>query len=134
MRKNSLVEGKEVISFRKKIGPGASDWIAERVKAEGTIEGLRVRFYKGQVGLLRIRPVVEHKGGKIEDLVGYASSSEQFLYGDDDYFVFDVTIPVSNDDYVKIKAENLSSYEYDVVVDVIIDYYGGRNRIIGGVI
>lgn len=129
---------KETISFRKEIAPNTKETMVERVKADGTIEGMMVRFYRGQELALKVRPYIEHKGKKIEDLVTYPSTgvivagelvaTDKFLSGDDDVFNFDVSVTVENDDYIKIWVHNTSTiYTYNVVVDITVDYIGGKN-------
>jgi hypothetical protein len=124
---------KEVMAFHKLIPLGTTDVLHERVKGEGTIEGIKVRFYSGQVHALQVRVFVEHKGNKIEDLITYVSTGKEVLTGDDDNFSFPVVVPVSNDDVVKVWVKNDSSTKgHNLSVDVIVDYYGGQNRVIGG--
>lgn len=119
---------REVISFRKSIAAGASDIIRERVKSPGTLEEVRVRFNPGQGNTLRVRPVVEHKGNRIEDLVTYPGGTNQFLSGDDDYFILPCSITVDNDDFVEVIANNTGAFTYTIVVDVVIDYLYGQER------
>lgn len=122
---------KEVISFRKVIQAGAIDVLAERIKTEGTIEKMSIRFYQGQQKALRIIPYVEHKGHMIEQMLSYPSTTDNYLCGDDDYFIYDIVIPVSYDDYIKVHAQNTDLVNpLTIVVDVTIDYYGGRERVI----
>ena len=122
------INKREVISFRKSIAAGASDVIRERVKAPGTLEEVRVRFNPGQANSLRIRPVVEHKGNRLEDLVTYPSGTNQFLSGDDDYLILPCSIVVDNDDFVEIIATNTGAFTYTIVCDVVIDYLYGSER------
>jgi hypothetical protein len=124
---------KEVISFRKVIKPLKTDVLQERMKDDGTVEEVRVRFYPGQEKSLQVSPFIEHKGNIAEQLLSYPRTSDPFLSGEDDYFIYPVVIPVAYDDFVKIKVKNIdSTYEYTLVVDVVIDYYGGQQRMIGG--
>lgn len=122
------INKREVISFRKSIAAGASDVIRERVKSPGTLEEVRVRFNPGQANTLRIRPVVEHKGNRIEDLVTYPSATNQYLSGDDDYLILPCSIVVDNDDFVEIFATNTGAFTYTIVCDVVIDYLYGQER------
>ena len=127
--------GVEIMSFRKVIPANTPDLLSERVKGPGTIEGIKVKFYPGQQKALRIVPFVEHKGSKTEQLITYPSTTDQFLAGDDDYFIFPVIVEVDNDDFVKIRAVNTDLVNaYTCVVDVIIDYYAGKKRVIGGLL
>lgn len=120
---------KEVIAFRGTIAAGASGTLSERVKADGTVESVRARFYPGQQLALRVRPYVEHHGRKQEDLVTYVGSVG-YLAGDDDSFDFPVVVDVSYDDEIKLDYNNTDgTFDYDLVVDIVVDYYGGKVRL-----
>lgn len=122
---------KEIVAFRKTIPANTSDVLAERIKADGTIEELRVRFYQGQQKALQVHIFVEHKGSKIEEMITYPSTSDGFLSGDDDYFIFPVSIPVAYDDYLKVAVKNTETqYPYSLSCDIVIDYLGGKNRVV----
>jgi|NOAtaT_6_FD_contig_51_4904121_length_1487_multi_3_in_0_out_0_3 hypothetical protein len=123
-----VVNKREVISFRKSIAAGGSDIIRERVKSNGTLEELRVRFNPGQANTLRIRPVVEHKNNRLEDLVTYPAGTNQFLSGDDDYLILPCAITVENDDFVEVIANNTGAFTYTIVVDIVVDYLFGTER------
>jgi hypothetical protein len=123
-----VVNKREVISFRKSIAAGASDIIRERVKSNGTLEEVRVRFNPGQANTLRIRPVVEHKNNRLEDLVTYPTGTNQFLSGDDDYLILPCSITVENDDFVEVIANNTGAFSYTIVVDIVVDYLFGTER------
>ncbi len=124
---------KEVITFRKLIAPLEELLLVERVKDNGTIENVKLRFYSGQEMNLKVYPFVKHTGNKIENLTS-SPTNEYFLAGDDDNFILDVVVPVYYDDEIHVKVKNESvQYAYNLVCDVTIDYYGGENRIVGGV-
>lgn len=126
---------REPILFRKTIPGGASDDLHERIKGDGTIEEMRVRFYPGQQKDLHVSVWIDHKGSQAEFLYTTPSSGERYLSGDDDAFIFPVTIEVEYDDFVRVHVENVDPLnDYDLAVDVLVDYYGGKNRIIGGAI
>jgi len=121
----------ESVSFRKILTVGQETTMKEFIKDDGTIEGLRVRFNQGQQGSLLVRPYIEVKGGSIIDLVTYQQDSDQYLSGDDDKFEFDISLPVGRNDQICVYAKNNSAtYGRTVVVDIIVDYYGGQNRVV----
>lgn len=125
---------KEVIPFKKKIPPNTTDVLHERVKAAGTIEGVRIRFYAGQEGDLQVNPYVERKGGAMDQLFSYVATGDSYLSGEDDYFEYPVAVAVDNDEFVKVRVKNVDTqYTYTLSCDVIVDYYGGKNRVIAGV-
>lgn len=125
-----MINKKEPIVFIKTIPAGTTDVLSERIKADGTIEGLIIRFFSGQENSLQVRPFVEHRGGLIEELVTYPSTTDRFLSGDDDYDEIPVSIPVRNDDYLKVSVTNTSIYDYTLKVTIIVDYLGGMTRVV----
>jgi hypothetical protein len=129
------VNKKETILFNKVIPANTQGKISERIKMEGTVERVEVRFYRGQQKALQIIPVVLHKGQKSEPLITFPEGTDGYLAGDDDNFKFDIVIPIENDDEVVIYYKNTDlTYDYTLMVHVSIDYYGGKNRVVGGVI
>jgi hypothetical protein len=126
------VSKKEIISFREVIPAGTVVALEfnERVKGDGTVETLKVRFYRGQQKSLEVYPFIRHKGNKDESLITFAGNTRH-LSGDDDYFIYNVVTPVENDDQIMVQVKNIDpTNPYTMVVDVEIDYYGGKNRVI----
>lgn len=122
---------KEVISFRALIQPGQVVKFHERIKGDATIEQVRVRFYIGQQKALHVRPYVVHRGNKPEDLITYPEGTDAFLSGDDDYLDFPCVVPVGNDDEAYVWVQNTDADNaYTLVVDMVIDYYGGKSRVV----
>ena len=60
-----------------------------------------------------------------EDLFTWGGgSTEKFLSGDDDYFVFPVSASVVADDNLAIWVNNTDTqYTYTLVCDVVVQYY-----------
>jgi hypothetical protein len=126
---------KEVVAIRMNIPAGTTVTVLERIKAQGTVEELRVRFYPGQERELHVMPIVLHKGDQAEQLLTYPEGSENFLSGDDDSMIFPCVVAVDNDDHLKVTAQNTNiTYDYTLCIDVVIDYYAGKNRVSGGVV
>jgi hypothetical protein len=124
----------EVMFFQKTIAPSENDYVKQRVKANGTVEQLRVRFYPGQQLSLRVNVIVMHKGNRSEPLVSYLEGGNQFLSGEDDYFVLPVVVPVEYDDEIRVYFENTDgSNPYTLSVQVVVDYFAGTDRVVGGV-
>lgn len=109
--------------------------IMERIKAPGTVEEMRIKFYAGQERELHVYPVVLHKGEQAEPLLTYPVGAENYLSGEDDALIFPCIIAVGNDDNLKITAINTNAtYDYTLALDVVIDYFAGKNRVAGGVV
>lgn len=114
---------KEIISFRKDIQPNETITLSERIKSNGLIEEIRVRFYPGLERSLQIRPYVLHDNRMTEDCFTYPEGTDKFLSGDDDYLIFPVSIQVELDDELKIWTFNNNlDYVYTLVIDVVISY------------
>lgn len=113
---------KEVVVFRKDVSGGETIILDERIKSNGRIVEVRVRFYDGSEGSFHVRPYVLHKGSLQENVVSYPDQGEQFISGNDDYFNFPVSVDVENDDQLKVWAENTSTFLYTLVVDVVLVY------------
>jgi len=124
---------KEIITLRESIPTSTSKVYAERVKDNGTIESVKLRFYSGQEMQLKVLPYIRRTGNRIEYLTT-SPNDNKYIYGDDDYFILDVVIPVYYDDEIIVEVINESpTYAYDLSVDITIDYYMGDSRVIGGV-
>lgn len=115
----------EPIAFRKDVQPSTKETIVERIKDNGVLEEMRIRFYPGLQRDLKIMPYVLHKGSKREDLVTYPEGTETWISGDDDMLVFKINLPVEYDDELVIEAENVDAVNvYTMSVDVTIAYKG----------
>lgn len=124
---------KEIVSFRKEVASLFEHTLTERIKADCTIEELRVRFYPGQQLSLEVYPYVKHKGNKIESFFTFPKQTDNVLRGDDDYFIFPVSIPCEYDDELVVYTKNTDpNYDYNLSVDIVIDYLGGKQRVVEG--
>lgn len=115
----------EVIAVRKEIPANTIGELSERVKDNGRIQEVTVRFYAGQERALKVRPYVMHKAQRPEDMFTYVEGSEAFLSGDDDTFTFPVTLNVEYDDEIRIWYSNTSAYQYTLVCDIVVMYTEG---------
>lgn len=124
---------KEVIIFRKQIAPSTSNFlITERIKADCTIEEIRVRFYVGQQLSLEVLPRIKHKGRKYESFFTFPSQTNSILAGDDDYLVFPVSMDAEYDDEIEILVNNKDvTNTYTLAVDIVLDYANGMDRVVG---
>lgn len=114
---------KEIVSFRKDIIPNSEGHLYERIKDNGQVQEVRIRFYAGQTQELQVRPFVLHKGNKPEDMVTYPEGTQPYFSGEDDYFVFPVNVNIEYDDQLAIWYKNVNlEFNYTLVVDVMILY------------
>jgi hypothetical protein len=118
---------REVIAIRQNMAPGQVAEIVERVKYDGNIERINVRFYAGQENELTVLPYVRHKGKKNETFFTFPEGTDPYLSGEDDHLEYPLSIDVEYDDEIVVRAENKSggvnAYDYTLVVDIVISYY-----------
>lgn len=122
---------KEVLTFTKLIQAGEKIRLKERVKYDGYIEEIRIRFYAGQENTLKVTPYVQQKGNRIEDFFTYPAGTDNYLSGEDDYNVYPVTLNVETDDEIVVYVENISNediltpegFPYTLRCDIIISYF-----------
>lgn len=133
MNDKDKANSKEVIYLKAQIQPGETKTITERIKADGTLENISVRFYQGQQLDLHVFPYIHRKGEKagVESMLTFPEDCDQFLSGDDDYNNFPVIIPVYNDDEIKVRVENKDATNiYTLHIEFAIDYYAGAARVV----
>lgn len=115
----------ENMSFRKVIAAGTEQTIKERIKDDGHVIGINVRFYPGVQKSLQVHPFVRHKLNHDEDLFSYVAGTDTFLTGDDDTLKFEVNLAVEVDDEFCVYVKNTDGqYDYSLSVDVLIRYDG----------
>lgn len=115
---------KEVISIRQSISPLQVGSMKERLKDNGFVEEVRIRFYPGVERTLKVTPYILHKENRKEDLFTFMTNTEGNISGDDDYFVFPCSIEFAYDDELCVDYNNTGTYPYSLVVDIIVSYMG----------
>lgn len=122
---------KETVLFAASVSASTDTVLKFELPQDGTLERFSARFYAGQENALRIVPVVAKAGQTLEPIVEYASNGKKYVSGDDDHFVYDLSIPVVAKDQIWLYVSNVDvTYAYDVSVSIVIDYLGGRRRVI----
>ena len=116
---------KEVVTFRKSMGAGTSGTITERLKDDGFIEEVRIRFYPGVERQLQVSPFILHKENRREDLFTFPEGTEKYITGDNDYLIFPVSLEFAYDDEIQVSYVNTDiNYPYTLVVDIVVSYQG----------
>lgn len=113
---------KEIIAIRKDIAPGQKLSFKERLKDNGALVSVRIRFYPGVENDLKVHPYVLHKNNRLEDIVTYVEGANSFISGDDDTFEFPVYLEFKYDDEFVVDAENIGVYTYTLVLDAVVEY------------
>jgi len=127
---NTNFNKQEAIQFKQSIAPLETITLREPIKADGTIEEITVRFYTGQEGDLRARPYILKRTGALVDLVTYVGELN-YLSGENDTLVFDVSMAVQKDDKVCVEFQNVdANFPYTGFLTAKVDYYGGTKRVV----
>lgn len=113
---------KEIIAIRKTIDPGQVLEFKERMKDNGALIQVSVRFYPGVEGDLKVKPFILHKGNKAEDILTYVEGTDSNISGDDDTFIFPVYTAFKYDDEYVVRVENKGVYPYTLSIDAIVEY------------
>jgi hypothetical protein len=116
----------EVISFRYDVDPVEEFTLKERLKADGVVTQVNIRFYTGVENSLEVKPFVLHKGRRAEDIFTYAEFTKPSISGDDDFFQFPVTLDFQYDDEFCVYFKNSDPVNtYTLCVDVFVNYEPG---------
>jgi hypothetical protein len=119
----------EVISFRYEADPTEIYTLKERMKADGVVSQVNIRFYPGCELALEVKPFILHKGRRAEDFFTYAEFSKSAISGDDDFFQFPVSLTFELDDEICVYFSNTDGINsYTVCVDVFVNYEAGGDE------
>lgn len=130
----NYIDSKENFFVQDEVAVSSTETYTQRIKADGTLEKMSIRFYPGCSKTLQIYAYIKRKGNNALEAI-CSMGSEAFFAGDDDKFVLDVVTPVNLDDEIYIKAINTDAVNVrNFVCSISVDYYGGLKRIIGGVL
>lgn len=113
---------KEIIAIRKDIAPGTKVTFKERMKDNGALVNIRVRFYPGVENDLKVIPFILHKGNRREDVLTYVEGSNTNISGDDDTFIFPVYVEFKYDDELVVEVQNVGAFSYTCVFDATVEY------------
>lgn len=99
-------------------------WVVPR---DGRLEDLAVRIYAGAENTLHLRLYHEQNSGAQETLI--TPIGKTYIDGDDDKWVWDLSIPVRQDDELVVDYENTdgaNAHNFRVTFDV--DYHNALER------
>jgi hypothetical protein len=115
-------------TLAKSAPAGGSGIVTLSVDADGTIESLKLRIYRGAENTLHLRPVRKTNGSEIA-LLDYAGKT--FVDGDDDVWQWDVSVPIQKGDEIGIRYDNQdpnNPHNFRATVDV--DHRGGLRSVL----
>ena len=131
-RKGVISMNREAFRLALQVAASGSGEISERVRGDCTLEKVSMRIYIGAQLDLRLTPMIERAsaGGIREPIIKYAPGGKQYIDGDDDGFVWSMSVPLQVDDNIVIGyVNNDVANAYDFAVDFEVDYLGGSVRI-----
>jgi hypothetical protein len=98
--------------------------ISERLKDNGQVQEVRVRFYPGVERTLQVSPYVLHKNNRREDFFTYPEGTEPYITGDNDYLIFPCSLDFQYDDEICIEYNHAGGdFPYTLAVDVVVTYH-----------
>jgi hypothetical protein len=119
---------KETYRLSLQVAAGGSGRLTRRLTQEGTLDRVNVRIYSGAALYLQLKPKLDQLHQREVDVVDY--TGKQYIDGDDDAYVFDVSIPVHVDNQLIVEYVNNSLVDaLDFAVDFIVDHLGGTERV-----
>ena len=125
------------IYFSSRINSDSREIEKYNVRHDATIEHAEVRFYPGAQLDLQLKLKVIDQDGTTKEIVD-PQGEKDYIAGDDDFFKFDISVPIQKNDEIRIIADNVdqNGNAYDYVVNMEVDRLGGIERIakkIGGI-
>ena len=131
-RKGVISMNREAFRLAFQVPAAGSGELTERVRGDCTLERLSVRIYIGAQLDLKLTPMIQRAaaGGIREPLIKYAPGGKQYIDGDDDTFVWSVSVPMQVDDEIVIGYVNDDvANAYDFACDFEVDYLAGTMRL-----
>jgi hypothetical protein len=117
---------KRGISFAEQVASDSQSTLSYPVSEDSTVESVKVRIYPGPGTDLEIEPYV-YRGadGDTEPLVRY--EGKQYVDGDDDVWEWDISVPVTSEDEIRVRATNQDTQgnDYDYRVNMDVSNVGG---------
>ena len=127
---NDTTEGRESHRFASQVAGGGSEEHTHKMQEDATVEQVTVRFYPGPRRDLHITPFVERESTRRKDRQDLVElHGKDYIDGDNDLWVFDVSHEVEKGDTIGVHADNVEpDHDYDFICDVAVDYAGGTSR------
>ncbi|ELY69330.1 hypothetical protein [Natrinema versiforme] len=122
---------KETKRFSVSVGPGETATASTTLDYDATVEEIDVRIYQGAENEIGVVPYRIRDADQLTlvDLIGKSK-----IYGDGDYWTFNVAESVEEGDEIGIEVEHeADSYQFDVDVDVTLDQAGGASRVLSAI-
>lgn len=118
------------LHFRSTVNSDSDETDEYEVAQDSTIEHAEVRFYPGQQLDLEIEIEVITPEGNSKYVIDPAGE-KPYLSGDDDFFKFNISVPVETGDKIRITARNqdTNGNDYDYIVNLELDRIGGIERV-----
>jgi len=124
--------------FSTSVASDDTEELTATAQADATVEQVAVRFYSGPRLDLHVKPFIRRQvtpnRTTTEDVVEL--HGKEYIDGNDDLWVFDVSKTVEEDDEFGVEVTNTDTdgNDYDFVADMELDRAGGPNRPFSGLI
>jgi hypothetical protein len=127
-----MAQKKQPVSFRKSIAANTSGYIDYDLPDNGTVENVVAYFAPGQTFDLKVWLVIIQKGSGVPtDIILAADNTDKWLYGDNIALSFSCSRPVDKNDIIRVIYQNIDlANAMNLSVDVTIDYYAGKARVV----
>lgn len=111
--------------FARQVAPLTEGVMQINIPGPGLIERLAIRIYQGAQLNLRINPYLVRPRQNL-NLINYVTGGKQFVDGDDDNYIYNLSIECNQDDALAVWFSNLqATHAYDFRVSVEINYAAG---------
>lgn len=120
------------VSFRKLIPPLESSYVEYEVPVAGTLEEIEMVFAQNQQMLLQVYPVIIEAGSQLPTpIILSAPGTNNYISGDNVTIKRRSIRELTPGDRIRINYINTdAANSLNLVVDVAVDYYAGKRRVI----
>lgn len=130
-------EERNTAHLQETVPANTTEWtrvLSWPVPQDATVEKLKVWHVPGSQDALKTRPMLKTSTG-LGNLLDYPDNAEQFITGEPDDRPYHTVRSVTDDDEIVIQAKNESAdHAYRFVITPTLDYAGGTDRFLGGVL
>ena len=114
------------LHFGRKVGVSTSGTETYDVKKNGTVEKVEFRIYSGAEDTLRLNIYKKDQETDSKQQIIETPDDQDFIGGNEDFFTFRTSVPVTSDDEIVVKYENTDgSNPHRYKMNMEIDRTGG---------
>jgi len=114
------------LHFGRKVGKSTEGKETYDVKKDGTVEQVEFRIYSGAEDTLQLNIFKEDENTDSKRKIIETPDDQEFIGGNEDFFTFNTSVPVTSDDKIVVEYENTdSSNPHRYKMNMEIDRTGG---------